>query len=57
MGSYIGQSCSLLFILLSFLRNSDEYFQGLMRTHILVSVLLIGLLLLSATLHGELLKN
>ncbi len=47
---YIGQSCSFLFILLSFFGKSNEYFQRLMRTHILVSVLLIGILFLSVTL-------
>lgn len=49
---YIGQSVSLLFILLSFLNNSDGYFQLLMRLQILASALLIGLLLLSPTLPG-----
>src|SRR6267154_2023670 len=34
---YIGQAVSLLFILLSFLRSSEEYFKGLMRWHVLVS--------------------
>jgi hypothetical protein len=47
---YIGQAVSLLFILLSFLNNSDRYFQWLMRSQLLVSALLIGLLLLSPTL-------
>lgn len=47
---YIGQAVSLLFILLSFMSNSDSYFQGLTRLQLLVSALLIGLLLLSPTL-------
>jgi hypothetical protein len=47
---YIGQAVSLLFIFLSFLRASEEYLQRLMGIHILVSALLIGLLLLSASL-------
>lgn len=47
---YIGQAVSLLFIFLSFIRNSEGYFQGLMRIHILASVILIALLLLSPTL-------
>jgi hypothetical protein len=47
---FIGQSVSLLFILLSFFNNTDKYFQVLMRLQILVSVLLLGLLLLSPTL-------
>ncbi len=47
---YIGQAISLLFIFLSFLRSSEEYLQRLMRLHVLVSALLIGLLLLSASL-------
>jgi hypothetical protein len=47
---YIGQALSLLFILLSLFNNTDEYFQRLMRTHVLIAALLIGLLLLSPTL-------
>jgi hypothetical protein len=47
---YIGQAVSFLFILLSLINNSDEYLQRLMRVHVLVSALLIGLLLLSPTL-------
>jgi hypothetical protein len=47
---YIGQAVSLLFILLSFFSNTDKYFQMLMRLHILVSALLLGLLLFSPTL-------
>ena len=47
---YIGQAVSLLFIFLSFLRNSEEYFQSLMRVHIIASVVLIALLLLAPTL-------
>jgi hypothetical protein len=49
---YIGQAVSLLFILLSFLGNTDGYFQLLMRLQVLVAALLIGLLLLSPTLPG-----
>src|SRR5437764_15224258 len=40
---YIGQAVSLLFILLSFVRSSDKYLQILMRLHVLVSALLLGL--------------
>lgn len=47
---YIGQAASLLFIFLSFLRDTDTYFRNLMRWQIFVSVLLIGLLVLSPTL-------
>jgi hypothetical protein len=47
---YVGQATSLLFIFLSFLRSSEDYLQNLMRLHILVSILLIGLLLLSISL-------
>lgn len=47
---YIGQAASLLFIFLSFLRDTDMYFRNLMRWQIFVSVLLIGLLILSPTL-------
>lgn len=49
---YIGQSVALLFILLSFLNNTDGYFQLLMRLQILAAALLVGLLLLSPTLPG-----
>jgi hypothetical protein len=47
---YIGQAISLLFIFLSFLRSSEDYFQNLKRLHLLASVLLVGLLLLSISL-------
>jgi hypothetical protein len=47
---YIGQAVSLLFILLSFVSNSDSYFQGLIRLQLLTSALLIGLLLFSPSL-------
>ena len=47
---YVGQAVSFLFIFLSFIRNSDGYFQRLMRFHVLASVILIGLLVLSPTL-------
>ena len=47
---YIGQAVSLLFIFLSFIRNSEGYFQGLMRVYVLASVVLIALLLLAPTL-------
>src|SRR5712691_2080562 len=47
---YIGQAASLLFIFLSFIRNTDEYFRNLMRWHVFVSVLLLGLLVLSPAL-------
>src|SRR5579883_2745365 len=40
---YIGQAVSLLFILLSFLGNTDGYFQLLMRLQVLATALLIGL--------------
>ncbi len=47
---FIGQAVSLLFILLSFLRSSDEYLRGLMIWHVCASALLLGLLLLAPAL-------
>jgi hypothetical protein len=47
---FIGQSVSLLIILLSFFSNTDKYFQVLMRLQLLASALLLGLLLFSPTL-------
>ena len=49
---YIGQAISLLFILLSLVRSSDEYLQGLTIWHLGASGLLLALLLLSPTLPG-----
>jgi hypothetical protein len=47
---YIGQAISWLFILLSFVRSSDSYFQKLMRVHVVASILALCLLFLSPTL-------
>ena len=47
---YLGQAVSWLFILLSFVRNSDTYFHRLTRAHVLASVLVLCLLFLSPTL-------
>jgi hypothetical protein len=47
---YIGQAVSFLFILLSLISSNDAYLNRLMRVHVLVSVVLIGLLVLSPTL-------
>src|SRR5215472_2587952 len=41
---YIGQATSLLFILLSFVRSSEEYLLRLMRLHVFASVLVLCLL-------------
>ena len=49
---YIGQAISLLFILLSLVRSSDKYLQGLTIWHLGASGLLLALLLLSPTLPG-----
>lgn len=47
---YIGQAVSFLFILLSFIRNSDEYFRVLMRAHVFASMLVLCLLFLAPVL-------
>ena len=47
---YIGQAVSFLFILLSLINNDDAYLNRLMRLHVLISVVLIALLVLSPTL-------
>lgn len=47
---FIGQSVSLLFILLSLLRSSDSYLRGLMLWQVCISALLLGLLLFSPAL-------
>jgi hypothetical protein len=51
--NYIGQTLSFLFILLSFLNNSDNYLRRLTYWHIMVSVLLVMLLLLAPILPPE----
>jgi len=48
--NYIGQSVSFLFILLSFLRSSDDYLRRLMRWHVVASALLLILLLFATAL-------
>lgn len=47
---YIGQAVSLLFIFLSLIRNGEGYFQKLIRVHIIASVILLAIMLLSPTL-------
>ncbi len=47
---YIGQATSFLFILLGFLFKTDASLGRLMRAHVLISSLIVGLLLLSPTL-------
>lgn len=47
---YLGQGTSFLFIALSLLRNTTNYFRVLIRVQILVTALLIGLVLLSPSL-------
>jgi hypothetical protein len=47
---YIGQSVSFLFILLSLVNSNDVYLNRLMRVHVLISVVLVALLVLSPTL-------
>jgi hypothetical protein len=47
---YIGQAVSFLFILLSFVRNSDEYFRVLVRAHVFASMLVLCLLFLAPVL-------
>jgi hypothetical protein len=47
---FIGQAVSWLFILLSFVRNSDDYLHKLMRAHVFASILALCLLFLAPTL-------
>lgn len=47
---YIGQAVSFLFILLSFVHSSDEYFRVLMRAHVFASMLVLCLLFLAPVL-------
>lgn len=47
---YTGQAASFLFIFLSLASNNDDYLQRLMRVQVLISVVLIGVMLLSPTL-------
>jgi hypothetical protein len=47
---YIGQAVSFLFILLSFVRSSEDYLNQLMRVHVFASILAVCLLFLSPTL-------
>src|SRR5437868_9418992 len=48
--NYIGQTVSFLFILLSFVKSTDDYQRGLVRWHIIISALLLLLLLLAPVL-------
>lgn len=48
--NYIGQTVSFLFILLSLASSSEEYLRGLMRWHIVISILLLSLFLLAPVL-------
>lgn len=47
---YLGQATSYLFIALSLLRSTNNYFRYLIRTQIFITALLIGIVLLSPTL-------
>lgn len=47
---YLGQAVSFLFIALSLVRSTQEYFRGLIRIQVFVTALLLGLALLSPTL-------
>jgi len=47
---YLGQGTSYLFIALSLLRNTNDYFRVLIRVQIFLTALLIGVVLLSPTL-------
>lgn len=49
---FIGQAVSFLFILLSFVSSSDEYFRVLMRAHVFASMLVLCLLFLAPVLPG-----
>ncbi|MGI9059384.1 MAG: hypothetical protein ACR2H5_12465 [Ktedonobacteraceae bacterium] len=51
--NYIGQTVSFLFILLSLTSSSDDYLRGLMRWHIVISILLLSLFLLAPVLPPE----
>jgi len=51
--NYIGQTVSFIFILLSFISGSEAYLHNLMRWQIAVSLLLLGLMLLSPVLPPE----
>ena len=51
--NYIGQTVSFLFILLSFVRSSDDYLRRLMTWQIIASALLMLLLLMAPTLPVE----
>lgn len=51
--NYIGQTISFIFILLSLVSSSDDYLRGLMRWHIVISVLLLSLFLLAPVLPPE----
>ena len=51
--NYIGQTVSFLFILLSFINNSDDYQRRLTYVHIAASILLVVLLLLAPVLPPE----
>src|SRR5947209_3899926 len=51
--NYIGQTVSFLFILLSFVRSSDEYLRRLISWQIIASILLMLLLLMAPILPAE----
>ena len=51
--NYIGQTVSFTFILLSFFGSSETYLRNLMRWQIALSILLLGLMLLSPVLPPE----
>ena len=51
--NYIGQTVSFTFILLSFFGSSEMYLRNLMRWQIALSILLLGLMLLSPVLPPE----
>ncbi|TMD69665.1 MAG: hypothetical protein E6I91_01525 [Chloroflexi bacterium] len=51
--NYIGQTVSFLFILLSFVRSSDDYLRRLISWQIIASILLMLLLLMAPILPAE----
>lgn len=51
--NYIGQTISFLFILLSLVKSSDDYLRGLMRWHIVISLLLLLLFLFAPVLPPQ----
>jgi len=51
--NYIGQTVSFLFILLSLMRNSNDYLRRLTTWHVIISLLILLLLFLSPVLPAE----